>query len=56
MTKFIWTGSFHAFMHLCSLRLKADAQQETRLLVADMLEAVRNIEGQPFKHSLAAWA
>ena len=55
-TKFIWTGSFHAFMHLCSLRLKADAQQETRLLVADMLEAVRNIEGQPFKHSLAAWA
>jgi thymidylate synthase (FAD) len=55
VTKFIWTGSFHAFMHLCSLRLKADAQQETRLLVADMLEAVRNIEGQPFKHSLAAW-
>jgi thymidylate synthase (FAD) len=54
-TKFIWTGSLHAFMHLCSLRLKPDAQQETRLLVADMLEAVRGIEGQPFKHSLAAW-
>lgn len=55
VTKFIWTGSFHAFMHLCSLRLKPDAQQETRLLVADMLACVENIEGQPFKHSLAAW-
>jgi thymidylate synthase (FAD) len=54
-TKFIWTGSFHAFMHLCNLRLKPDAQQETRLLVADMLACVENIEGQPFKHSLAAW-
>lgn len=54
-TKFIWTGSFHAFMHLCALRLKADAQQEIRILVGMMLRAVQNIEGNPFQHSLAAW-
>jgi len=54
-TKFIWTGSFHAMMHLFALRLKPDAQQETRELVGEMLEAVRNIEGNPFKYSLEAW-
>lgn len=54
-TKFIWTGSFHAFMHLCSLRLKPDTQQETRELVSNMLELVTNIEGNPFKYSLKAW-
>lgn len=54
-TKFIWTGSFHAFTHLCSLRLKPDAQKETRDLVADMLDAVKNLDGNPFKHSLSAF-
>lgn len=54
-TTFIWTGSFQAFVHLCNLRLKPDAQQETREVVAEMLECVRNIEGNPFQHSLAAF-
>lgn len=54
-TKFIWTGSFHAFMHLCALRLKSDAQHETRIVVSNMLRAVHNIEGNPFQYSLAAW-
>ena len=54
-TKFIWTGSFHALMHLFTLRLKPDTQQETRELVGEMLAAVQNIEGNPFKHTLAAW-
>jgi thymidylate synthase (FAD) len=54
-TKFIWTGSFHAFVHLCNLRLKPDAQQETRELVGQMLDMVKNIEGEPFKYSLEAW-
>lgn len=54
-TKFIWTGSFQAFMHLCSLRLKPDAQKETRDLVEKMLHLVESIEGQPFKHSLEAF-
>jgi thymidylate synthase (FAD) len=54
-TKFIWTGSFHAFMHLCGLRLKPDAQFETRQVVEEMLNLVKNIEGNPFKYSLEAW-
>jgi thymidylate synthase (FAD) len=54
-TKFIWTGSFHAFVHLCSLRLKKDAQQETRELVTAMLDLVKNIEGNPFKYTLEAF-
>ena len=54
-TKFIWTGSFHAFVHLCNLRIKPDAQAETRELVATMLDLVKNIEHTPFKESLKAW-
>jgi thymidylate synthase (FAD) len=54
-TKFIWTGSFHAFVHLCNLRLKPDAQEETRNLVGEMLTLVKNLEGEPFKHSLEAF-
>jgi thymidylate synthase (FAD) len=54
-TTFIWTGSFQAFVHLCNLRLKPDAQQETREVVAEMLECVKNIESNPFQHSLAAF-
>lgn len=54
-TKFIWTGSLHAFMHLCSLRLKPDTQQETRAIVEQMLDLVRKIEGNPFEHTLKAW-
>ena len=54
-TKFIWTGSFHAFTHLCSLRLKPDAQKETRDCVGEMLQAVKNIPDNPFKFSLSAF-
>lgn len=51
-TKFIWTGSLQAFMHLCSLRLKKDTQKETRDLVVNMLELVQNLQGNPFKYSI----
>lgn len=54
MTKFIWTGSLLSFIHLFNLRLKPDAQQETRELVQMMLDAVHSIDGNPFKHSLEA--
>ena len=54
-TKFIWTGSLQAFIHLCSLRLKRDAQKETRDLVGQMLDLVKNIEGNPFKYTLDAF-
>jgi flavin-dependent thymidylate synthase len=54
-TKFIWTGSLQAFMHLCNLRLKKDAQKETRDLVDQMLDLVKNIEGNPFKCTIEAF-
>lgn len=54
-TKFIWTGSFQAFVHLCSLRLKPDAQKETRDTVAQMLCLVQEIEDKPFKYCLEAF-
>lgn len=49
-TQFIWTGSLLAFIHLCKLRLKLDAQEETRLLVAEMKEKV--IESKAFPISM----
>lgn len=54
-TTFIWTGSFLSFIHLFNLRLKPDAQQETRELVQEMLNQIKNIENNPFKHSLEAF-
>jgi thymidylate synthase (FAD) len=54
-TQFIWTGSLLAFLHMCDLRIKPDAQAETRIVVSDMLTEVKNITGSPFKHSLAAF-
>lgn len=40
-TEFIWTGSLQAFAHLCNLRLKQDTQKETRDLVNQMFELVK---------------
>lgn len=40
MTKFIWTGSLYAFLHLFKLRLKEDAQKETRLLVQSIFNQI----------------
>lgn len=54
-TTFYWTGSFEAFVHLCKLRLKPDAQQETRETVQEMLDLVKKIEYDPFKNSLKAF-
>lgn len=52
-TEFIWTGSFLAFMHMCNLRLKPDAQKETRVVVQAMLHLLK--EEDQFKHSLQAF-
>lgn len=54
-TEFIWTGSFLAFVHLCNLRLKEDTQKETRMLVQEMLNLVKNIENNPFKETIKAF-
>ena len=55
MTKFIWTGSLAAFLHMFSLRIKPDAQQETREVAQQMLELVQDIDGNPFQHTLDAF-
>ncbi len=54
-TQFIWTGSLAAFMHLWKLRLKPDAQQETREVAAMMLDLVKNLPENPFKFTLEAF-
>jgi thymidylate synthase ThyX len=52
-TKFVWTGTLLAFIHMCQLRLKDDAQAETREVVAEMLKQVK--ENKSFNLSLKAF-
>lgn len=52
-TTFIWTGSMLSFLHLFELRLKPDAQVETRNVVRDILMAIKN--SGKFEHTLKAW-
>ena len=54
-TTFIWTGSFLAFIHLWNLRLKPDTQSETKEIAQQMLDLVKNIESNPFEHTLKVW-
>ena len=51
-TQFIWTGSLLAYIHFWNLRLKPDTQAETREVATEMLDLVKNIEGNPFKFTL----
>ena len=52
-TTFIWTGSVLAYLHLFELRLKPDAQEETRNVVQNILDLVR--QTGKFEHTLKAW-
>lgn len=54
-TQFIWTGSLAAFIHMWSLRLKPDTQQETREVAQMIFDEVQNIEGEPFKYTIKAF-
>jgi thymidylate synthase (FAD) len=54
-TQFIWTGSLLAFIHFWGLRLKRDTQQETREIAKEMLDAVKNFDGNPFQYTLEAF-
>ena len=54
-TTFMWTGSLLAYIHFWDLRLKPDAQQETRDIANEMLNLVKNIEGNPFKYTIEAF-
>lgn len=52
-TQFIWTGSLLSFIHMFKLRLKSDAQAETRELVQLMLEQLK--QNGSFEHSLKSF-
>ncbi len=54
-TQFIWTGSLLAYIHFWNLRLKPDTQEETRIIANEMLNLVKNIEGNPFKYTIEAF-
>jgi len=47
--------NMRSFANFQKLRNSEHAQLEIREIAAKMLECVKNIEGQPFKHTLEAW-
>ncbi len=47
--------NFRSFLHFQSLRDSEHAQKEVRQIAQKMLELVKEIPGQPFQHSLAAF-
>jgi thymidylate synthase (FAD) len=54
-TQFIWTGSLLAYIHFWNLRLKKDAQEETRNVAIEMLNLVKNIKENPFKYTIESF-
>lgn len=47
--------NMRSFANFLKLRHSEHAQVEIREVAAEMLRAVKEIEGEPFKHTLAAW-
>jgi thymidylate synthase (FAD) len=47
--------NFRSFAHFQKLRNSTHAQKEVRELAQQMLELVKNIEGNPFKHTITAF-
>jgi flavin-dependent thymidylate synthase len=47
--------NWRSFYHFLSLRNKEDAQKEIREIAAHMLYLVKNIEGNPFQHTIDAF-
>ena len=47
--------NWRSFYHFLELRNKPDAQKEIREIAAEMLRLVKNIEGNPFQHTIAAF-
>ena len=47
--------NFRSFAHFQGLRNKPDAQKEIRDISQQMLDLVKNIPGNPFQHTLAAF-
>jgi thymidylate synthase ThyX len=44
-----------SFANFLKLRNSPHAQLEIREIAAQMLDLVKNIDGNPFKHTLDAW-
>jgi thymidylate synthase ThyX len=47
--------NWRSFSHFLSLRNKPDAQVEVREIASQMLNLVKNIENNPFKHTIKAF-
>lgn len=47
--------NFRSFIHFQRLRNSEHAQKEVRELAQEMLELVKNLEGNPFEHTLKAF-
>lgn len=47
--------NWRSFYHFLELRNKPDAQKEIREIASEMLNQVKNIEGEPFKFTIAAF-
>ena len=47
--------NFRSFVHFQRLRNAPEAQREVRLLAGEMLRLVKNIEGNPFEHTIKAF-
>lgn len=47
--------NWRSFVHFLELRNKPDAQKEIKEIAAEMLNIVKNIEGDPFKHTIEAF-
>ena len=47
--------NWRSFHHFLSLRMKPDAQKEVRELAEQMLQQVREIQGNPFEHTINAF-
>lgn len=47
--------NWRSFYHFLSLRNKPEAQLEIRIISNEMLNLVKNIEGNPFQHTIAAF-
>ena len=47
--------NWRSFYHFLELRNKLDAQKEIREIASEMLNIVKNLEGNPFEHTIAAF-
>ena len=42
MTEWIWSGSLYAFSRVCNLRIKSNAQEETRQIAKQIVDIMKD--------------